>query len=84
MPYLPLSGATVRTARIAEYLNTRIANNPAPIQQYIFASIAHDIGCSVDEVRNFLSNGGYNGITIRVDEEARWRLSGYKTKGNTP
>ncbi len=77
LPYLPLSGTSTTAKRIAEYVNTLIANNPAPIQQYIFANIALSCDVTVDEVRRFIG-GGNNGFTIRVDEETRRRMAGYK------
>ena len=61
MPYFPLSGATAKTRRIAEYVNALIANNPDEFQQYIFANIALACDVTVDEVRSFIG-GGDNGI----------------------
>jgi hypothetical protein len=64
--------------RVAEHVNMLIANNPDAIQEHMFASIAHDLGLSTDQVRSAISDGGYNGITIRVTEDARRELVRYK------
>jgi hypothetical protein len=65
--------------RIARHVNTLVANNPAEIQQYIFAMIAHDLGIATDEVRSAISDGGYNGITICVTEDARREMNRFKS-----
>ncbi|MGY2986482.1 putative lipoic acid-binding regulatory protein [Bradyrhizobium sp. USDA 4508] len=65
--------------RIAEHLFKLIANNPDEIQQYIFAVIAIDLGVTTDQVRSALSDGGYNGITLRIDEHDRRQVERYKS-----
>ncbi len=65
--------------RIATYVNGLVANNPDETQQYIFASIAHDLGVTTEEVRSAISDGGYNGITFGVREENRRALARFKT-----
>jgi|SRR5947209_5025833 len=64
--------------RVAEHLNTLAANNPAEIQQYMFADLARDLGFTTEEVRSAISDGGYNGITLGVREEGRRALASYK------
>jgi hypothetical protein len=64
--------------RVADHLNTLIANNPDEIQQYLFYSIARDLHLTVDDVRSAISDGGYNGITVGVREEYRRDLVRYK------
>lgn len=65
--------------RIADYVNGLIADNPSELQQYYFATIARDLGVTVDQVRSAISDGGYNGITIGVRAEERWLLERYRT-----
>lgn len=69
--------ATAR--KVAAYLNRLVANNPDTMQQYMFDDIAHALGCSVDDVRSAISNGGHNGITFQdIDDGDRRDLAGYK------
>lgn len=63
--------------RVAEHVNRLIANDPKEIQQYFFASLAHDLGFDVDDVRSAISDGGYNGITFGVTEDDRKELARY-------
>lgn len=66
--------------RIAYYVNRLIANDPTELQQYIFATIAMDIDVATDDVRSAISDGGYNGITIRVTERDRKMLEQFRDK----
>lgn len=66
--------------KVAAHVNRLIANNPNEMQQYMFASIAHDLGFTTDQVRAAISDGGYNGITIGVKEADRGELAQYKSK----
>jgi hypothetical protein len=66
-------------SRVAEHLNTLIANNPDEIQQYFFGMIALDLGLTVEQVWSAISDGGHNGITIRVTEQDRQGMARYKT-----
>jgi hypothetical protein len=63
--------------KIAEHVNALIANNPSEIQQYIFADIASDLDVTTEQVRSAISDGGYNGITLRVREVDREKLKRY-------
>ncbi len=65
--------------RVADHVNALMANNPDEIQQYYFGTIASDLGLSVDVVREAISDGGYNGITVGVREEERRALERYKS-----
>jgi hypothetical protein len=67
----------VTARRIADHVNGLIANNPDDVQQYFFASIAHDLGVSDEDVRSAISDGGYNGMTLRVTEYDRRELARY-------
>lgn len=67
-----------RAHRIAEHVNTLMANNPSEIQQYMFGSIAHELGMTEDDVREAISDGGYNGITLGVRGTGREALVRYK------
>lgn len=64
--------------RVADHINRLIADDPHELQQYLFANIARDLGVSVDVVRAAISDGGYNGITIRVSADDRVALARYK------
>lgn len=65
--------------KVADHVNRLIANNPSDVQQYMFASVAHDLGFTVDDVRSAISDGGYNGRTFWVTEEDRKELEPYKS-----
>jgi hypothetical protein len=69
------SEAAAVAQRVANHVNTLIANNPDETQQYFFGSIAHDLGLTTDQVRSAISDGGYNGITLRVSKEDRVALA---------
>jgi len=74
------SHEAVRVAHlVADHVNRLIANNPAEMQMIIFASVAYDLKLTTEQVRSAISNGGYNGRTIRVDENDRRELARYKT-----
>lgn len=64
--------------RVADHVNTLVANNPDEIQQYMFASIARDLRLTIDQVRSAIPDGGYNGITFSVLEAERQALARYK------
>ncbi len=64
--------------RVADHVNKLIANDPREIQVYMFGTIAIDLGVSVDDVREAISDGGFNGITIRVTDDDRRKLSDYQ------
>lgn len=66
-------------AKITAHANTKIANDPSEIQMLSFGFIALDLDCDVEIVRYALSNGGYNGLTIRVTPEDRKALAAFKT-----
>ncbi len=74
-----LSGQAI-AIKIAEHVNTLVANNSAEIQQYIFADIASDLDVTTEQVRSAISDGGYNGITLRVRDEDRAKLKRYISK----
>lgn len=64
--------------KVAEHVNRLIANNTDEMQQYLFGSIAADLGVTKDQVRNAIGDGGHNGITLRVTERDREMLARYK------
>jgi hypothetical protein len=64
--------------RVADHINALVANNPREIQQYMFATIARDLGLKTDQVRSAIYDGGYNGITFGVREAEREALVRYK------
>ncbi|WP_245432954.1 hypothetical protein [Mesorhizobium sp. WSM3866] len=74
---LKTAKANALAQRIADHINMLIANDPHEMQQYLFASIARDLGCSTDAVRSAISDGGYNGISIRVLGDDRRALARY-------
>lgn len=65
--------------RIAEHVNRLVANNPNELQQYYFASIAAEMDVTTNQVRSAISDGGYNGITLRVTGEDREELKRYES-----
>lgn len=69
-----------KARRIADHVNRLMADNPREIQQYMFASIARDLGFTTDEVRNAISDGGYNGITLGVRGQDREALERYRSQ----
>lgn len=64
--------------RVCNHLNRLIANDPAEVQQYIFAEIAIDLMLPVEVVRRAIPGGGYNGITVGVRSSDRARMSQFK------
>ncbi|MBZ9925017.1 hypothetical protein [Mesorhizobium sp. BR1-1-4] len=70
--------ANALAQRVAEHVNKLIADDPRELQQYFFANIARDLGVSVEVVRGAISDGGHNGITIRIDAEDRIALARYR------
>ncbi|MEZ2201885.1 hypothetical protein AAE027_07555 [Bradyrhizobium japonicum] len=64
--------------RVADHLNTLIANDPAPMQQYLWHGIARDLGLTTDKVESAVMYGGHNGITIGVTDEGRRAVARYK------
>lgn len=65
---------------IADYLNRRMAVNPAEVQQYLFAEIGWEVDASAEEVRSAIGDGGSNGITLGVRREGRQALEEYLPK----
>ena len=63
--------------RIAEYVNTLVANDPRPIQSYTFAKIAADLGLTKIQVRSAVLGGVANGLMFSVTSAQRQWLSGY-------
>ena len=57
--------------KVAEHVNRLIANDPEPQQQYLFGFIAADLGVTKDQVRDAISDGGYNGITLWITRGSR-------------
>lgn len=53
---------------IADHVNADFARCGQPSKVYIFAMIAADLGLPEDVVRDAISDGGYNGITLRRRE----------------
>jgi hypothetical protein len=66
--------------KVAEHVNVLIANDPGEMQQYLFALLAIDLGLTADQVRAAISDGGHNGITIRITPADREALARYKTR----
>lgn len=71
-----------QASRVAEYLNTKVANDPTSPQVYSFGILARELGVDVDLVREAISDGGYNGISFAVTPEARRALEPYKAPGD--
>jgi len=69
--------ANALAQRIADHVNRLIACDPHEMQQYFFAQIALDLGCTTEAVRSAISDGGYNGITLRVSKDDRCALARY-------
>jgi hypothetical protein len=65
--------------KVADHLNTLIANDPDETQQYMFANLAYDLGYSPEEVRSAISDGGYNGITFHISSDDRRALETHKS-----
>jgi hypothetical protein len=63
--------------RIADHVNRLIARDPHEIQQYFFAQIALDLGCTTEAVRSAIPAGGNNGITLRVSDEDRHTVANW-------
>jgi hypothetical protein len=55
--------------RIAEHVNRKIRECPDEIQQYHYSAIANELGIDEELVREAISDGGYNGITIKKPSE---------------
>ena len=73
------SAEDLKTAhRIADHIKRLIANNPNEKQRYHFADIARSLGVTIDEVRDALSDGRHNEITLRIDAADRRELESYK------
>jgi hypothetical protein len=63
---------------VADYVNRKIYDNPDITQQYIFASIASELGFTTAEVRSAISKGGYHGITFyEIGDNERQALGMY-------
>lgn len=65
--------------RVIDHVNRLIANNPAEAQEYFFGTIAGDLGLTAEDVCAAITDGTYNGITLRVTEDDRRALSRYKS-----
>jgi len=66
--------------RVARHLNMLVANDPAENQVHSFASMAIDLGVTVELVRSAISDGGYNGITLKVTPADREKLEEFRTE----
>jgi 16S rRNA C1402 N4-methylase RsmH len=65
--------------RIAKEFFRRVADNPLELQVHYFATIAADLGVTTEQVRAAIGGGGYNGITLRIDQTDRRELERYKS-----
>jgi hypothetical protein len=65
-------------AHLEKYLNDRIQASPSPIQQYIYGSIAPDVGLPLERVREILFgvDSGHNGLTVAKTADALKREFG--------
>jgi len=70
--------AVERAYRIADHLFTLMANDPRDVQVHLFAEIARDLNVTTEQVRDAVSTGGYNGITVNLDEADRRQLERYR------
>ena len=57
--------------RIAEHVNTLVANDPRPIQNYTFAKIAADLGLTKVQVRSAVSGSVHDRLTFSVTNAHR-------------
>lgn len=64
--------------RVVDHLNTLIANDLEPMQQYLWYDVACDLGLTADDVESAVMYGGHNGITVDVTEENRRAVARYK------
>jgi hypothetical protein len=71
---------TAMSARIARRANEMVANDPDELQQILFGELVNELGCSLELVRQTLSDGGSNGITFRVRPGDRERLQPFVRK----
>lgn len=62
---------------VADYINVRIVKDSSEVQIYFFGMIAIELGVSEELVHEAISDGGSNGITIRVTDEDRVSLLSY-------
>lgn len=75
------SAENFKTAhRIADHIKRLIANNPNEVQRYHFADIARSLGVTIDQVRDTLSDGRHNEITLRIDAADRRELERHKVR----
>ena len=51
--------------QVEDYVNAQGKIDPEPFHQYIYASIAHELGLDPNEVRRLcMVDGGHNGFTV--------------------
>jgi hypothetical protein len=58
--------------RLEKYLNDRIQASPSSVQQYIYGSIAPDVGLPLERVQEILFgvDCGHNGLTVAKTHDA--------------
>ena len=61
----------VLVQRIADHVNALAANDPRPIQNYTFATIAADLGLTKIQVRSAVLGGVANGLMFSVTSAQR-------------
>jgi hypothetical protein len=64
--------------RIAEHCNRKLANDPAAIQTIYFASVAIEMRVDEKHVWEAISDGGGNGIFVRITPAHREALEPLK------
>lgn len=67
--------------RIERYANQLLADCPPEYEwlQLLFGEIANDLGVDVRSVREALSDGGHNGITVGLPPSSRELLEPFRT-----
>lgn len=64
--------------RVVDHINSLIANDPDPLQQFHWYEVARDLNLSAEDVESSVMYGGHNGITVDVTEENRRAVARYK------
>ena len=64
--------------RVVDHLNSLIASNPAPMQQYLWCEVARDLDLTAEDVELAVRYGGHSGITVEVTEQGRRAVARYK------